>query len=198
VATSVAAAAARPPHFVFVQHQLVASVAVIYPDRFIYSDNRGRHWPRADWRRNRRRVLLCWPLRLLRHGVQLVQVPVYACPVLATPMRAFVHDVSPGLASLVRCFVNFVFVRLRMPGAGNTDACLRLRCVPGLGKPAATRRQQHLLPGAPLLRHHCAHANSAPPCARGSTATPSTPATPTRHRPALGYIDKRHKGLLPA
>ena len=29
--------------FVFVQHQFVASVAVIYPDRFIYSDNRGRH-----------------------------------------------------------------------------------------------------------------------------------------------------------
>ena len=26
---------------------------------------------------------------------------VYACPVLATPMRAFIHDVSPGLASLV-------------------------------------------------------------------------------------------------
>ena len=51
---------------------------------------------------------------------------VYACPVLATPPRAFVHDVSPGLASLVRRFVNFVFVRLRMPGAGNTDACLRL------------------------------------------------------------------------
>ena len=25
----------------------------------------------------------------------------YACPVLATPMRAFIHDVSPGLASLV-------------------------------------------------------------------------------------------------
>ena len=51
---------------------------------------------------------------------------VYACPVLATPMRAFIHDVSPGLASLARRFVNFVFVRLRMPGAGNTGACLRL------------------------------------------------------------------------
>ena len=151
-------------------------------------------------------------LQLLRHGVQLVQVLVSACLVLATPQRAFVHDVSPGLASLVRCFVNFVFVRLRMPGADNTGACLRLRCVPGLGKPAATRRQ-HLLSGTPLLRHHCAHANSAPPCARGSTATSSTPATLTRHRPrhfshgyldhgsithALSYIDKRHKGLPPA
>ena len=51
---------------------------------------------------------------------------VYACSVLATPMRAFLHDVSPGLASLMRRFVNFVFVRLCMPGAGNTDACLRL------------------------------------------------------------------------
>ena len=50
---------------------------------------------------------------------------VYTCPMLATPMRAFVHDVSPGLASLVRRFVNFFFVRLRMPGAGNTGACLR-------------------------------------------------------------------------
>ena len=26
--------------FVFVQHQLVASVAVIYPDHFVYSDHR--------------------------------------------------------------------------------------------------------------------------------------------------------------
>ena len=49
---------------------------------------------------------------------------VYACPVLATLMRAFIHDVSPGLASLVRRFVNFVFDRLRLPGAGNTGACL--------------------------------------------------------------------------
>ncbi|XP_073355658.1 uncharacterized protein [Aegilops tauschii subsp. strangulata] len=55
---------------------------------------------------------------------------IYARLVLATPMRAFVHDVSPGLASLVRRFVNFVFVRLRMPGAGNTDAS------PGLANPA--------------------------------------------------------------
>ena len=50
---------------------------------------------------------------------------VYACPVLATPPCAFVHDVSPGLASLARRFVNFVFVCRRMPGAGNTGACLR-------------------------------------------------------------------------
>ena len=47
---------------------------------------------------------------------------VYACPVLATPMRAFIHDVSPGLASLERRFVSFVFIHLRMPGAGNTNA----------------------------------------------------------------------------
>ena len=89
-------------------------------------------------------------------------------------------------------FVNFVFVRLCMPGAGNTGACLRPRCVPGLGKPAAMRRQQHFLPGAPLLRHHYAHANSAPSCARGSMATSSTPATPTRHRSrhsSHGYLD---------
>jgi hypothetical protein len=61
-------------------------------------------------------------------------------------MCAFIYDVFPGLASLVRRFVDIVFVCLRMPGAGNTDACLRLRCVPGLGKPGATLRQHRLLP----------------------------------------------------
>jgi hypothetical protein len=56
---------------------------------------------------------------------QFVQVLVYACPVLATPTRAFVPGVFPGLANLERRIVNIDFVRLRMPGAGNTDACLR-------------------------------------------------------------------------
>ena len=42
-----------------------------------------------------------------------------------TPVCAFVHDVSLDLASLVRRFVNFIFARLRMLGAANTDACLR-------------------------------------------------------------------------
>ena len=93
--------------FVFVQHQLLASIAVIFPNHFIYSDKRGRHrhfLPHANWRRNRRRVLLCWPLR---HGASSSYwFPVSACPVLATPMCAFVYDVSPGLASLVRRLVN--------------------------------------------------------------------------------------------
>ena len=90
---------------IFVHHDHVASVIILVPN-YVYSDNRGRHrhlLPPADWRRNRRRVLLCWSLR---HGVQLVLVPVYACPVLATPTRAFIHDVSPGLANLVRRLVN--------------------------------------------------------------------------------------------
>ena len=34
---------------------------------------------------------------------------VYACPVLAIPTRAFVHDVSPGLANLARCLVHIIF-----------------------------------------------------------------------------------------
>ena len=34
---------------------------------------------------------------------------VYACPVLATPVRAFVHDASPGLAKPPRCVVNNIF-----------------------------------------------------------------------------------------
>ena len=62
----------------------------------------------------------------------------------------------PGLASMVRRF-NFAFVRLRIPGIGNADAYLRLRRVPGFGKPDAMLHQHRLLPGAPLLRHHCAH-----------------------------------------
>jgi hypothetical protein len=86
-----------------------------------------------------------------------MQVPVYACLVLTTPMRAFVHDMSPGLVSLVRRFVNFLFIHLCMPNVGNTDASLRLQRVPGFGKPGATRRQHRLLPGAPLIRNHCAH-----------------------------------------
>src|SRR4051812_26327111 len=32
-----------------------------------------------------------------------------------------------------------------MPGAGNTDVCLRLRRVPGIGKPGAMLRQHRLL-----------------------------------------------------
>ena len=93
-------------------------------------------------------------------------------------MRAFVYDVSPGLATPARRVLNIIY----------------------------------------FLAHHCFDTiapptNSAAPCACGSTATSSTPATPTRHRPrhsshgyldhgstthALGYIDKRHKGLPPA
>ncbi|XBI27553.1 hypothetical protein VPH35_052022 [Triticum aestivum] len=102
---------------------------------------------------------------------------VCAFLVLATPVRAFVHDVSPGLADLPRRVINNIS-----------------------------------LPAHHYFDTTCAHANSAPPCDRGSTATSSTPATPTRHRPrhslhgylnhgytthALGYIDKRHKGLPP-
>ena len=34
---------------------------------------------------------------------------VYACPVLATPVRAFVHDVSPGLANPQRRVVNIIY-----------------------------------------------------------------------------------------
>ena len=34
---------------------------------------------------------------------------VYACPVLATPVRAFVHDMSPGLANPLRYIINHIF-----------------------------------------------------------------------------------------
>nr|XP_051196049.1 uncharacterized protein LOC127309112 [Lolium perenne] len=102
---------------------------------------------------------------------------VYACPVLATPMRAFVHDVSPGPANPARRPVNTVF-----------------------------------FPAHHYLNTTAPTSNLAPPCARGSTATNSTPATPTRHRPrhlSHGYLDHgyttlrsrlprpRHKGLPP-
>ena len=134
-------------------------------------------------------------------------------PVLATPMRAFIHDVSLGLASLV--------------GASSTSsssvyACLVLATLTrafvydvflGLATPA--RRVVNIIS---FLAHHyfdttAPMTNSAPPYVRDSTMTSSTPATPTRHRRrhsshgyldhdstthALGYIDKRHKGLPPA
>ena len=106
----------------------------------------------------------------------------------------------PGPGKPGRRFVNFVSVRLRMPGAGNTGACLHLGCVPGLGKPAATCLQQHLLSGAPLLRHHCAHANSAPLAPRlhgdfldtGHPDSTSTPAFFARlSRPRLHHTRSR-------
>ena len=115
-----------------------------------------------------------------------------------------------------------------MPGASSTDTCLRLRHVPGLGKPGATLRQHRLLPDVttiffatsrattddrPLFLSRAALLTSQNPCTRGSSATTSTPATPTRHRPrhsSHGYLDydlttlrsrllrQRHKGLPPA
>ena len=128
-------------------------------------------------------------------------------------------------------FVDIVFACLRMPGAGNTDACLRLRRVPGIGKPGATLRQHRLLPdvttiffamsramtddrmSVTLFLSHVVLLTSLNPCTRGSSATTSTPATPTRHRPRRflhSYVDygfttlrsrlprQRHKGLPPA
>ena len=116
---------------------------------------------------------------------------------------------------------------LRIPGAGNTAACIRPRRVPRSGKPGAALRQlrlrpstharcwQHrrvpssttMSPGLPnsagcvvnivfFLVHHyfdiiALMTNSTLPCAHGSTATSSTPATLTRHRPCHtlhGYL----------
>ena len=128
---------------------------------------------------------------------------------LATPMRAFVHDVSLGLASLVWCFANFVFVRLSMPGAGNTGACLRLRCVPELGRPAAMHRQQQLF----FPAHH--YFDTTAPMLTWPLLRPRLhddildTGSPTRHRPrhfshgyldhgstthTLGYLDNGTKG----
>ncbi|KAE8786844.1 Phenylalanine ammonia-lyase [Hordeum vulgare] len=120
------------------------------------------------------------------------KVSVSACPVLATPTCAFVPGVFLDLANLERRIVNIDFVRLRMRGAGNTDACLRPLCVPGLGKLGVTSLNYVF-----FLTHHyfdttAPMTNSAPPCPRGSTTTSSTLATPTQHRPqhsSHGYFD---------
>ena len=92
-------------------------------------------------------------------------------------MHAFVRDVSPGLPNPPQRVVNNIF--LSAHHYFDTDVPM---------------------------------SNSAPPCAHGSTATSSTLTTLTRHRPrhsshgyldhgstthALGYLDKRHKGLSP-
>ena len=118
----------------------------------------------------------------------------------------------PGPGKPGRRFVNFVFVRLHILSAGNTDAGLRPRCVPGLANPPRCVVNIILFPAHHYFDTTAPMTNSAPPCACGSTATSSIPATPTRHRPwhsshdyldhgyttyALGYLDKRHKGLPP-
>src|SRR4051812_27540318 len=62
----------------------------------------------------------------------------------------------------------------------------------GLAHPVQRLVNTILLPAHHYVDNTAPMTNSAPPCARGSTATPSTPATPTRHRPrrsSHGYLD---------
>lgn len=110
---------------------------------------------------------------------------------LAVSMCAFVHDVFQGLASLVRRFVNFVSFVYACPMLATPTHAFVYSMSPGLANPA--RRLVNVF----FLAHHyfdttAPMTNSAPSCAHGSTATSSTPATPTRHRPRYsshGFLD---------
>ena len=63
-----------------------------------------------------------------------------------------------------------------MPGAGNTAVCLRLRCVPGSGKPGAAPRQHR------LTYHH-----------RAAAARRATPLLPTRRCDSLIHAASSHR-----
>ncbi|KAE8784730.1 Phenylalanine ammonia-lyase [Hordeum vulgare] len=122
---------------------------------------------------------------------------------LATPTRAFVSGVFPGLTSLERRIVNIDFVRLRMCGAGKTDACLRPRCVHELDKLGSTCLTYVFFPAHHYFNTTAPMANSAPACARGSTGYPdSTLTTRSSHSyvdhgyttDTLGFFDNGPKG----
>ena len=106
---------------------------------------------------------------------------VYACPVLATPMRAFIHDVSPGLASLVGASSTSSSSVYACPVLA-TPVCAFVHDVsPGLANPPRCVVNTIILPAHHYLVTTAPMTTSVPPCTRGSTTTPSTPATPTRH-----------------
>jgi hypothetical protein len=100
---------------------------------------------------------------------------VYACPVLATPMRAFVHDVSPSLANPARCLVNNVFFPAHHYFA--TTAPMTNSAPPVA--PAASWR---------LPRHQPPQIDIDHGILRTATSTTATPPY------ALGYINIGTKG----
>ncbi|KAE8787694.1 Phenylalanine ammonia-lyase [Hordeum vulgare] len=106
--------------FISVQHQLIIGVVIVYPDHFVYSDHREKHAPHLFVSQPSSSPSL---LASSTWHTSFVQVPVYACPMMAAPSRAFVPDVLPGLERLERRIANIDFVRLCMPGASNTDVC---------------------------------------------------------------------------
>ena len=134
-------------------------------------------------------------------------VPIYACPVLTTPMHAFVHDMSPGLSSFERRIVNIYFVRLCICPVLATLTCAFIHNMSsGLANLARRLVNNIFFPAHHYFNTTAPMTNLAPLCARNSTTTSSTPSTLTRHRPrhsshgytthALGYIDNGTKDLL--
>ena len=107
---------------------------------------------------------------------------VYACSVLATPMRAFIHDVSPGLASLV--------------GASSTSSLSVYACSvlatpvrafvydvsPGLANPSP-RVVNNISP----LAHH--YFDTTAPMLTRRPFAPAAPWRLPRHRPPRLDID---------
>ena len=100
--------------FVFIQHQPVASVAVIYPDFFdmAYSLCRSKSTHARCWQHRRVPSSMTCPRawQAWCGASSTSSSTVYACPVLATPTRAFVYDVSPGLATPARRVVSTILL----------------------------------------------------------------------------------------
>ena len=129
---NLAAAAVRPPWPLFLGRRR----------RYLRSRRRRPSTPfvfvQAPARRQRR-CHLPRPLHLLRQpratlaARRLAPQPSSSPSLLASPTSSTWHTARPGPS-------------LRMPGAGNTAACLRPRRVPGPGKPGAALRQLRLRP----------------------------------------------------
>jgi hypothetical protein len=92
--------------YFFVPHAFIASIIVFIPDYIVYSDNRGLH----------QHFSLFVTLQLATDteassanpsdvGARLIMVPTLGRRVLATPVRAFIADVFPILASSAQCLV---------------------------------------------------------------------------------------------
>ena len=107
---------------------------------------------------------------------------VYACPVLATPMRAFIHDVSPGLASLVGASSTSSSSVYACPVLATPVRAFVHDVSPGLANPP--RRVVNIIY---FLAHH--YFDTTAPMLTRRPLAPAAPWRFPRHRPPRLDID---------